>query len=1679
MKKLALLLIVISLIFASADSWAQTNYFTVGGGGALPSGWSETNNVTSEPIDKTSYYMLQPGSPGDEMVTASYDLCTHTSATFSVDIGSFGSGTHNRLKVEVSLDGGSTYTQTYYTNVTTSSTETTISPVITITPVSSQVVLRLSVDATSGRGIRMQNLILDGNGTTTCGGGSDTDAEFSSASGTVTENAGSYNLPVTVNNPDASNNTTVTIELTSGDASFVSEFASVGSTDNLVVTAPNGSGNYGLTIADNATCDGAVTLVFTITSVSGGQGTPTVGTQSTYTLTISDDESASGGTLFSQDFDSGNTWGYTTAEEGDEAFWGITNSLANINYASISNNFWGLNDINDNDVITFNSVNVSGISNVGISFDYDVFEFDSGDDVYYEVFIDGVGQGSVQLINGSSNYSEEGNVDIPIGTATTVSLTLSITQNGGSDYAGFDNFIVYGDYCPCTPPTAQPSNISFSSVTSTSMQISWTNSGDGDEQIVVVHEGSAVDSDPTNGVSYTADSDWSGSPDEIGTGNYVVYTGNGGPVTLSNLSPNTTYYVAIYEYNTTDDCYYLTSPLTGNQTTPCDDPTSQPSSISFSNVASTSMDISWVGGNGSNSLVVIREGSAVSGTPSDGTAYTANTIFGSGNQITTGEYVVYNGTGNTVSVTGLTPEATYHVAIFEFNSTSNCYYTTSPATNNQTMPCPSPPDNVSGFAVTAGNESASISWTNPTYCFDEVLIVAEDGTIGFSPSGDGTAYTASPIYGNGTCVDCSGSNNEYVVYKGSGTSVTVTGLTNGTSYCFKVWTRNGTDWSLQDVVCSIVPTAAIPDDGCGTSNYVSMTVNYTGTNPIADIDVDVFIEHTYRGDLQIEVESPTGTIVTIFDGQGGGADNLEATFDDASANTTYTANHTLDGVVDETLQPSGGSLSTFNGETPTGTWIIRVCDDASADTGTLNDWDITIVESCTPTHTVTGYAPTTGPEGTAVTITGTGFTSSTTADIGGVAATVQYISSTTIIVEIPTGASDNTIDINEGGCEVSTSGNFTLISTAGLCGGSTSFTDLIISEVYDSDANNVWYIELFNPTASAIDLAAENYTIERYATAGDASPTRTIALTGTISAGGIFLLKIGSSSDDCTESWDFIESGAGINEDDGIMLVHNGVDVDWVECPGNTGYSILRDNTASGPTTTWNAADWTTSNTEDCSDLGTFGIVYDTHPSVTDEPDDTQACEILKGVTASAGSGGGSLTYQWLYNDGSSAGWSNVTSAAFPLATVTGETSANLSITGASTDIETYDGYQFYCEITEAGSCSTSSDAAQFTARSEDDPELITAVINGCEPGGGCGSEGYNEFFALEIGNVDVDVTDPNNINLAYNTTYPATTTYADSFTADASLTADFNTENVSNGCGTTLFYDAVTTGTIPANSTVLLMSSNVCATAYDFSNLCGSGPIYLLYSTDGSWGSTGNFANTGAGSRYFSLTITDVNGLATTTEYEYEPNSLSGTDGDYAEFEYCAAPAYNYSNDACAIKSITLPVELLFFDAFKKDNTVELIWETASELNNDKFVVMRSVNGEVYQPIGEVKGQGNSTVVNRYNFVDVSPQTGDNYYAIYQYDFDGILAKSPVKLVTFDNNLGFEGYSNGSEIILEYHDILPGSKVEVFSIEGKLIESFILNNSQGMEQISLPTESYYLIRLSNQLDSKIIRIMH
>jgi len=124
---------------------------------------------------------------------------------------------------------------------------------------------------------------------------------------------------------------------------------------------------------------------------------------------------------------------------------------------------------------------------------------------------------------------------------------------------------------------------------------------------------------------------------------------------------------------------------------PAEEPTVQTSSVTFSSVATTQMAINWISGDGSNRLVLVKGVSQVDNDPIDGISYTANTTFRNGTQIGTGNYVVYNGMGNSVTVTGLSANTTYHIAVYEFNGIngSQNYLTTNPATGSQlTLPTP-------------------------------------------------------------------------------------------------------------------------------------------------------------------------------------------------------------------------------------------------------------------------------------------------------------------------------------------------------------------------------------------------------------------------------------------------------------------------------------------------------------------------------------------------------------------------------------------------------------------------------------------------------------------------------------------------------------------------------------------------------------------------------------------------------------------------------------------------------------------------------------------------------------------------------------------------------------------------------------------------------------------------------
>ncbi len=103
---------------------------------------------------------------------------------------------------------------------------------------------------------------------------------------------------------------------------------------------------------------------------------------------------------------------------------------------------------------------------------------------------------------------------------------------------------------------------------------------------------------------------------------------------------------------------------------------------------------------------------------------------------------------------------------------------------------------------------------------------------------------------------------------------------------------------------------------------VTDTVNVSGCNgTISQVLVPMDISHTWKGDIDLELQSPGGTTVKLHDNTGGSSDDIK-------------------GIYGDDLSPEG-SLSDFNGASANGTWTLTAVDTVTfLDDGTLNDWSV-------------------------------------------------------------------------------------------------------------------------------------------------------------------------------------------------------------------------------------------------------------------------------------------------------------------------------------------------------------------------------------------------------------------------------------------------------------------------------------------------------------------------------------------------------------------------------------------------------------------------------------------------------------------------------------------------------------------------------------------------------------------
>jgi subtilisin-like proprotein convertase family protein len=253
---------------------------------------------------------------------------------------------------------------------------------------------------------------------------------------------------------------------------------------------------------------------------------------------------------------------------------------------------------------------------------------------------------------------------------------------------------------------------------------------------------------------------------------------------------------------------------------------------------------------------------------------------------------------------------------------------------------------------------------------------------------------------------------------------------------------------------------------------VSSTLAVAGAGPVIwDVNLRTFITHTFNADLDITIQSPAGTVVTLTTDNGAGDDDVfNGTVWDDDANPAgqvpYVTNNGL--VTDHAyvnltlaspLVPEE-AMAAFRGEDPNGTWTITISDDLAGDGGSLTSWDLEITTlpaaPTTATTSATNSTPLAIPTGPAVV--------SNTVAVAGAGTTIHNIRLTTNLTH--TLAEDLDITL------ASPAGTVVTLTTDGA-----GKDNVFNGTLWDDDANPAGQVPYTTNNGLATDHAYVNLTL--------------------------------------------------------------------------------------------------------------------------------------------------------------------------------------------------------------------------------------------------------------------------------------------------------------------------------------------------------------------------------------------------------------------------------------------------------------------------------------------------------------------------------------------------------------------------------------------------------------------------
>jgi len=176
--------------------------------------------------------------------------------------------------------------------------------------------------------------------------------------------------------------------------------------------------------------------------------------------------------------------------------------------------------------------------------------------------------------------------------------------------------------------------------------------------------------------------------------------------------------------------------------------------------------------------------------------------------------------------------------------------------------------------------------------------------------------------------------------------------------------------------------------------------------------------------------------------------------------------------------------------------------------------------------------------------------------------------------------------------------------------------------------------------------------------------------------------------------------------------------------------------------------------------------------------------------------------------------------------------------------------------------------------------------------------------------------------------------------------------------------------------------------------------------------------------------------------------------------------------------ESTPLPVQLISFEGELVDDKVIVSWQTASEINNDKFILEKSFDCKNWFTIAEIDGAGNSTNFLKYSYTDDALIVGVQYYRLTQIDFDGTketfktidvskTSTTPYEIKVFPNPMK-------EEVKVSFYAEKQGySRFRIYAENGKEIYAGLVGTLQGENAFNFNTshfaEGTYIFKIEKE----------